>query len=265
MWYKSYLLYDLFFFIKFFFFICFFLLIFLVLFLINNFFNIFNFYYNNIYLNNFKKLSLFIVFFFSVYIFIISIYFYIFFYNNFFIINNTLLNNSISLYYSTISDSLITLSVYYFDIFNISISKFNLNFLLLFSILYPVIFLLMGYDFNYKNYYFYNSMIFVFILSYLLLILDNIILFYFIYELILILVFSSMYLSSNSRGSTEAALYFLGWAVLGSILISLGFILVITLSNSVSFNNINANIFEYNEIYFIYVLFFFGFGTKLST
>jgi hypothetical protein len=39
---------------------------------------------------------------------------------------------------------------------------------------------------------------------------ENIVLFYFIYELLLILVFLVMYLSANSRGGVEAALFFAG-------------------------------------------------------
>lgn len=123
----------------------------------------------------------------------------------------------------------------------------------------------MGYDYNFINYKFYMFMLCIFFLSYLLLITNNIIIFYFIYELILILVFASMYTSSNSRGGIEAALYFLGWAVLGSILVSLGFILLIVLTNSFLFSTIELNKLTNTETYYIYLLFFFGFGTKLST
>jgi formate hydrogenlyase subunit 3/multisubunit Na+/H+ antiporter MnhD subunit len=58
------------------------------------------------------------------------------------------------------------------------------------------------------KYYFHLQLIFCF--SFLLLLTENIILFYFIYEIIIILTYSVLNLSSNSRGNIEASLFFLG-------------------------------------------------------
>jgi hypothetical protein len=96
----------------------------------------------------------------------------------------------------------------FINIFSFSITKFNLSFFLLFSILYPIIFAVMSYDNNNLNSKLYIYMYTIFIISYLLLFVENIIIFYFLYELLLILVFYVMYLTANSRGGIEAAMYF---------------------------------------------------------
>jgi formate hydrogenlyase subunit 3/multisubunit Na+/H+ antiporter MnhD subunit len=108
-------------------------------------------------------------------------------------------------------------------------------------------------------------MLFVFFLSFLLLLVDNILIFYFIYEILLILIFRIIYLSSNARGGIEGSLFYAAWALVGSILVGLGFMGVIILSNSISFLELRGcNKLTANEIYYLYLLFFFGFGTKLS-
>lgn len=146
----------------------------------------------------------------------------------------------------------------------LSINKFNLTFIFLFSFLYPIIYIYMSIDYSNSNFIFYVYIYIVFILSYYILSVENIIFFYFLYELLLILIFYSMYLTSNSRGSVEASLFFAGWAILGSILVGLGFLILIINTNSVYFFNLKFNKLNSNEIYYIYLLFFFGFGVKLS-
>jgi NADH:ubiquinone oxidoreductase subunit 4 (subunit M) len=74
-----------------------------------------------------------------------------------------------------------------------------------------------------------------------------------------------MYQSTNSRGGIEAILFFAGWAVLGSFLVSMGFIYLVCLCQSCNFNEIFWFNFAADEMYYLYILFFFGFGTKLST
>ena len=108
--------------------------------------------------------------------------------------------------------------IIFFDIYNfglknlflLSINKFNLTFILLFSLLFPFIYIYMSIDYNTSNSTVYLYIYLIFILSYYILVIENIILFYFVYELLLVLVFYSMYLTSNSRGSVEASLFFAG-------------------------------------------------------
>jgi len=183
----------------------------------------------------------------------------LFWYHNIYI--NTNLNNNIIFFYTPIvSFNLFDSSLLYFNI-----TKFNILFFALFALLYPIIILLMGIDFGYTQVKLYAYMFFVFVVSYILLVAENVIFFYFLYEVILILVFGIMYLSSNSRGGIEATLFYAGWAILGSILVGIGLILLVLLTNETYFIEIAKNKLTSNEIYYIYMLLFFGFGTKLST
>ena len=209
--------------------------------------------------NNIKTIIFFFIILLSIYIFFCIIILNFFFYNSFFLkINN--LNISSKNYFIIIDISNNIKYNYYI----ISLNKFNIIFFLLFSILYPIIFSILSYDFNNINLNIYIYIYSIFILSYLLLLIENIILFYFIYELILILVFYSMYLTANSRGGVEAALFFAGWAVLGSILVGLGIIILVVFTNTYNFTDLQLNKLTFNEIYYIYLLFFLGFGVKLS-
>lgn len=201
----------------------------------------------------------------SIYSFVLFTYFHVYWFNTFKVKNNLFFEYSIDSFFKNINISLADVNSPYYGLFSITISKYSASFLLLFSIIYPIIFVLMGYDYNQMGYRFYLFMMFIFILSFVLILTNNIIVFYFTYELILILVFGVMYISSNSRGGIEAALFFAGWAVLGSILISLGFIILTVTSDSFLFSEISLTKFTGNETYYIYLLFFFGFGSKLST
>lgn len=153
----------------------------------------------------------------------------------------------------------------YGKVFSLYFGKFSLVIGMLFSILFPIICSLSNADFDDDFLYFYLIMFFISELSFLILLVNNIILFYIIYETILILVFLNMYLTSTSRGGIEASIFFAGWALLGSILVGLGIMLLVVLTNNYLFSNLLVNKLTANEVYYIYFLFFFGFGTKLST
>ena len=225
----------------------------------------FFFYNNNIFNNNFEKknkriLKIIILFFITS----ISLFglFYInilnlFLYNNFLL--NLSQNNFLARHYFLVINIFPENN---FNLFTFTINKFNLIFFLLFFFLFPFIFIIMSYD--YINIKIYIYIYIIFVLSFFLLIIENVILFYFIYELLLILVFYSMYLSANTRGGVEAALYFAGWAILGSILVGVAFILLIILTNCSYFYLLKFNKLNSNETYYIYLLFFLGFGVKLS-
>lgn len=207
--------------------------------------------------NNIKSFILFNIIFISLMGLIVIINLNFFFYNSFYLKFN--FQNFIPKFYLL----LINYSNNY-NLFTFSFNKFNLVFLLLFSLLFPIIFSIMSYDYNNINLKIYLYIYTIFILSYMILLIENIILFYFIYELILILVFYSMYLTANSRGGIEASLFFAGWAVLGSILVGLGIIFLIISTNYYYFIDIRLNKLTSNETYYIYLLFFLGFGVKLS-
>lgn len=144
------------------------------------------------------------------------------------------------------------------------INKFNVSFLLLFFLLYWIVFVTIWHDYSATNIKFYLYFFIIFNLIFLLVLVDNIILFYFIYETILIVVFAAMYLTSYSRAAIDALLYFLIWAIIGSILVAYGFFLLINLTNTTNFSELLWMNFSSEEVYYIYLLFFFGFGVKLS-
>lgn len=255
---KQQQIFDIIVFTQIFFFLCVFFIVYLLLYLFF-FSSSFNKYWSFIFFSSFKTICYIFVIFLSIFSFFYTLYIYIGYFNNL-----NLISSSLSEEYFNFFNSSIDFYLFSSNILKISITKFSLLFFLLFSILYPIILLMLGYDYNFTNYRFYISMLLIFIFSYFLIIIDNIVLFYFIYEIILILVFSAMYLSSNSRGGIEALLFFAGWAILGSILVGFGFILLISLTNSYNFSEIYFNKLTINETFYIYLLFFFGFGTKLS-
>ena len=213
---------------------------------------------------NFKVFILLVTSVFSIYFFILSVFLYLFFFSNFAVSSDFSAVSSVQTFFDLILINF-SHSGDFYSLFTVGFSKFSLIFFVLFCFLYPIIISLMGVDYSYSNFRFYIYMMYVFFFSYYLLLVDNILLFYFIYEIILILVFGAMYNTANSRGSVEAAIFYLGWAILGSILVGLGIILIISLSGSFTFSTLQNNKLSSNEIYYIYMLFFFGFGTKLST
>lgn len=262
---EIFMLNDLIFLLRFFFFcsilFCFFLLFFLFFYKLQN----FSLLYEEVKLYLFKTIALFLVSFLSLYFFIITLFLTMFWFNNFYIDFSYLNELSFKVKIKDITFSLFNSQINVNSLTTMNINKFNIIFFVLFCFLYPIIFALIGNDYTVIYYRFYIYKYFVFVLSYFLLATNNIVVFYIIYELILILVFAVIYLSSNARGGVEAALFFAGWAVLGSILVGLGIVSLVVLTNNFDFNLITQNKLTHNEIYYLYILFFFGFGTKLST
>ena len=92
----------------------------------------------------------------------------------------------------------------------------------------------------------------------------DLLVFFIAYELMISLVFFVMYLTANSRGAVEAILFFLGWAIVGSILVGSGLIYIIMVVQSRIFFIIYQFCFSPDELYYLYILLGGGFGTKLS-
>lgn len=244
-------------FIKFFITFLFLNLIFIVIYYFFSKFNIVNNSFDVFLKNNLKSILLFFISISSLFIYYFLAELCLKYYNSESLIDNRLIFKT---YFCLFT-------IDYFNkpgLFLFTLNKFNLTFCILFSILFPIIFIIMSNDHNNTNLKIYIYIYVLFILCYLLLFIENLILFYFVYELILILVFFCMYLTSYSRGSVEATIFFAGWAILGSILVGLGLTLLIVKTNSYYFFSLNFNKLTDNETYYIYLLFFFGFGVKLS-
>lgn len=196
-----------------------------------------------------------------------SFRFFFLYYNNF---NSVVLSNDLLGIANANSNIIFELYNSYIDFYFLrtflvfSLNKFNISFILLFATLYPIICSLILIDKNVFSCKYFFHMQLVFSLSFLLLLTENILVFYFIYESIVFLTYSILNLSSNSRGNIEASLHFLGWAILGSILVGFGVMWYIICLNSSSFLVISNSKLTHFESNTLYLLLFLGFGTKMS-
>lgn len=160
-------------------------------------------------------------------------------------------------------NALPTINLFYNTI-TLEISELSIMFLLLVAFLFPVVIYLASFEFSSVAYKFFTLLIFLYFLIFIFILCNDLLIFYFSYELLIALVFFIMYLSANTRGGIEATMLFLGWAVLGSILVGLAVIYIIFVAGSSNFHIIQNCAFSTNEIYYISILLFMGFGTKLS-
>jgi NADH:ubiquinone oxidoreductase subunit 4 (subunit M) len=156
---------------------------------------------------------------------------------------------------SSYIDNVITINFLFSNIC-VNIDELALVFIILISFLYPVILILMNYDFGVKNYKYLNYMLWLYLIIYLFIFIADILLFYIVYEFMVGLVFYIMYLTANSRGGTEALLFFVGWAVIGSFLVGVAVIYIILTVHSTTFLNISNFYFTPDECYFLYFFFF---------
>ena len=86
----------------------------------------------------------------------------------------------------------------------------SLLFLVLVSALMPAVTILADVDHNPRQYKYIVILLAVYLVASLLILTTDLIIFYALYELLVLLVFFAMYLSTNARGCIEAALFFLG-------------------------------------------------------
>jgi len=92
---------------------------------------------------------------------------------------------------------------------------------------------------------------------------SDILLLLFFYECLLIPSFVFVYFVSPYRRAIQASLYFLIWTQVGSLLVLIAVGYIFFLVGSSSFFEIQKFTFEFNEIWWLYFLFFFGFGFKI--
>lgn len=186
----------------------------------------------------------------------------------------------IALHNSIISFVLVTLTVYHFHFIAgtartinftlwhsqvpLALNDLTLLFLLLVSFLFPGVIILTDFDFNPRAYKYILALQLVYLVTNILIMCTDLLMFYVFYELLVLLMFFAMYLSTNARGCVEAALFFLGWAVVGSIFVGIAVIYIINVTGTTNFHIIRHTTFTSDEIFLLYTLSFFGFGTKLS-
>ena len=98
---------------------------------------------------------------------------------------------------------------------------------------------------------------------YLFCISSDLISFFIFYEALLIPSFLLVHYVSPYRKAIQASLYFVIWTQLGSFLVLSGIIYIIQTTGLIYFSHIKTYNFTINEIFFLYGLFFFGFGFKI--
>ena len=114
--------------------------------------------------------------------------------------------------------------------------------------------------YNFKYIYYFNIFL---LIIHLYTTVTNIFFFFFLYELLLIPSFIIVYKSSTSRKAIQASYYFLIWTQVGSFLVLISIIYILTVAPNFEFNQYNNYKFSINESYILYTLFFIGFGIKI--
>lgn len=92
---------------------------------------------------------------------------------------------------------------------------------------------------------------------------NNVIYFFLYYELLLLPSFLLVYYISQARRATQAALYFVIWTQTGSFLVLCATAYLITITNMYTFSELKYFKFTQSEVYFLFILYFFGFGFKV--
>ncbi len=150
-----------------------------------------------------------------------------------------------------------------FKIF-ININELSIIFLLLVSFLFPIIFILSDFDFSPRVYKYFTSLVGVYTITYALLFCSDLFMFYIFYEFLVFMVFFTISLSSNARGCLEASLFFLGWAILGSLFVAAAVAYLIYNFNFSTLLSIRLLPLTTDETFLLYIFSFVGFGTKLA-
>merc|ERR1711959_323388 len=110
----------------------------------------------------------------------------------------------------------------------------------------------MGFSFN----------IFVLIV-YLYVSVSNILLFFLLYECLLIPSFLFVYFVSPSRRAIQASLYFVIWTQIGSFLVLCVVVYMVTISGHFDFFSLKYFKFSEYETLYLYIFLFLGFGFKV--
>ena len=147
--------------------------------------------------------------------------------------------------------------------FNFSFELFGLVFIMLAYLVGAISFLSLDTRLYWKN------IRFIFVCNFLVLIvvlfasINDILFFFLLYEALLLPSFLFVYFISPSRRSTQASIYFLIWTQVGSFLVLCSVSYVIYVTGTTSFTVLKNFIFTPTEIFWLYFLFFFGFGFKI--
>lgn len=110
---------------------------------------------------------------------------------------------------------------------------------------------------------------FIFICNFLILVIlmftivNDLLLLFLFYECMMIPSFLFVYFVSPYKRGIQASLYFLIWTQLGSLLVLTSISYIVYSTGGSSFNSMREFVFTNDEIWFLYLLIFLGFGFKV--
>jgi len=161
--------------------------------------------------------------------------------------------------------SLYFYKILYFSFFGLkfSIEFFGFIFIILAYLVGIISFLCLDSQFYWKNMRFIFICNFLIIIVYLFTITNDFVIFFLLYESLLIPSFLFVYYTSTYKRGIQASLYFLIWTQLGSFLVLCAFGYIIIMGGSTSFNSLKMLSLTYKEIWYLYLLLFLGFGFKI--
>ena len=113
------------------------------------------------------------------------------------------------------------------------------------------------------NFNFFIYFNFFVLIVYLFVVVDDILLFFFLYEMLLLPSFFFVYSVSYSKKAIQASLYFVIWTQVGSLIVLLAVLYLVSKAGSSSFFIIKHCPFIANEAYLVFSLLFVGFGFKV--
>lgn len=124
----------------------------------------------------------------------------------------------------------------------------SLVFLLLVSLLMPIVLFFFDLELGPANLKLFIYYILLYAVIGIFLTTSNLLTFYISYELIIGVVFLLMYMTSNSRGIIEALLFFIGWATVGSIFVALVVFYLISVTSTFHFTGLRATNLSLDEV-----------------
>ena len=152
---------------------------------------------------------------------------------------------------------------YFIYTYNICIDMFGLVLVLLAFLVGFLSLLILDIRFEEKYTNYYLSFVVFMLIVYNLVVSSNYLVFFLFYEFLLLPSFFFVYFLSSYRRSIIASLYFVIWTQIGSIIVFIAVVYLYKTTNLVLFSDLYLANFTPNELFFLFFLFFVGFGIKV--
>lgn len=147
--------------------------------------------------------------------------------------------------------------------YKLSLEFFGFIFILIAYIVGLISFLALDTRLYWKNIKFIFTCNFLVLIILMFIIVNDLILLFLFYECMMIPSFLFVYFVSPYRRGVQASLYFLIWTQLGSLLVLCAISYIIYTTGGSSFNTLRNFNFTGDEVWYLYLLIFLGFGFKV--